>query len=251
MIKTTVFQITSILADGQLLPNPTINNGTDWLREAINTIYNRNKGRLKAAGVLTNLFHNHDEQSGINIARYPLIQYQKQAEDFFVVGLNEGCHALETLFCDELPVYNLSEQLHLKVKKVFTANQAVGCTESKYSYTLNNWLPFSNENYKRYKAMGRLSDKLTFLENTLKNHLVKDFSKYLELGLTDDEVKVDFTAIDSFTNSTIRVRVNKHIHGFQPFTITFTTNVKLPRNICLGNGKVYGFGLINDIGFIQ
>lgn len=244
MIKTSVYKISPYLAEGYQLPNTRVNNGTAWLREAINLLYNRNKERLRAAGVVTNLFHNHDEQSGQNISRYPLIQYQKHQSAYYVAGLNEGSHALDQLFIDVLPVYTTSEQVQLVVKSVFNDEQPVAETHSELSYTLTNWLPFSNENYKRFKQMLAISDKIEFLEQNLKNHLAKDFFHYLNLGISTENILLKLSAIDSFSRSCVPVKVNRHIHDFQPFTVTFTTNVLLPRFICLGNGKVYGFGLV-------
>jgi hypothetical protein len=244
MIKTTVYQITPYLAEGYTLPNTKINNGTDWLRESINMVYNRCKERLKVAGVVTNLFHNHDEQSGQNIQRYPLIQYQKHKEGYFVVGLNEGAKALEELFIDARPVYTISDQLQIAVKPVFSAEQPGHETNKPFSYTLTNWLPFSSENYNLYKQMDAISEKVTFMELNLKNHLVKDFAHYLKLNLNTETVQVKLTEIENFNSNPVQVKVNRHIHNFQPFTIGFSTNVVLPRYICLGNGKAYGFGLV-------
>lgn len=245
-IETSIYQITPYLLNGCRLPDPNFNNGTNWLREAINIVYNRNKGRLKATGVETNLFHNHNEQSGQNIARYPLIQYQKNEQGYFVVGINEGCRALDELFCEALPSYTINTELQIRVQNIAGAKNLIKCSKNSYNYSLINWLPFSNQNYRQFKSIASLTDKLLFLERTLKNHVVKDFSKHLDLGLTDEQVVLQLTTIDSFTNSTVRLKVNKHIHDFQPFTVGFTSNVLLPNHICLGNGKVYGFGLLKD-----
>ncbi len=88
MVKTTVYQITPFLSEGYQLPGKGTNNGTEWLREAVNLLYNRNKERLHKAGVQTTLFHNHDEKNGNTIARYPLIQYQKREQGYFIAGFN-------------------------------------------------------------------------------------------------------------------------------------------------------------------
>ncbi len=244
MIKISVYQITPYLADGYTLPNTKINNGTDWLREAINMLYNRSKERLKVAGVVVNLFHNHDEQSGITISRYPLIQFQKILSEYFVVGINEGCVALEELFAGMQPVVRISEQLHIAVKKIFESEVPATETKQLYDYKITNWLPFSNDNYKLFKNMVTLSEKVAFLERILKNHLVKDFSQYLSLNFNDETIQVHLTGIDSFSRSCVPVKVNKYVHDFQPFTVTFSTNLLLPIHICLGNGKAYGFGLV-------
>ncbi|PKO95715.1 MAG: hypothetical protein CVU12_08620 [Bacteroidetes bacterium HGW-Bacteroidetes-7] len=244
MIKISVYQVTPFLAEGCLLPNVKINNGTDWLREAVNIMYNRSKERLKVAGVVVNLFHNHDENSGVTISRYPLIQFQKTLTDFFVVGINEGSIALEELFAGMQKVIQISDNLHISVKKNFESDLPASETKKVYVYKVTNWLPFSNESYKKYTKMETLSEKISFLEYVLKNHLVKDFSQYLDLNFNGETIQVQLTAIDSFTRSCVPVKVNKYTHDFQPFTVSFSANLLLPKHICLGNGKVYGFGLV-------
>lgn len=244
MIKISVYQVTPFLVDGCSLPNIKINNGTDWLREAVNIMYNRSKGRLRVAGVLVNLFHNHDENTGVTISRYPLIQFQKTMTDFFVVGINDGCIALEELFAETQKVVQISDNLHISVKKIFESNLPASETKKVCVYKITNWLPLSNENYKKYVKMATISEKVSFLEYVLKNHLVKDFSEYLNLNFNGETIHVNLTEIDSFTRSCVPVKVNKYTHDFQPFTVTFSANLILPKHICLGNGKVYGFGLV-------
>jgi hypothetical protein len=40
---------------------------------------------------------------------------------------------------------------------------------------------------------------------------------------------------------------NRNVKYYQPFTITFQTNLPLPEKICLGNRKAYGFGLVEAV----
>ncbi|HBG62235.1 MAG TPA: hypothetical protein DDX37_10455 [Candidatus Omnitrophica bacterium] len=226
------------------MPNIKINNGTDWLRDVVNIMYNRSKERLKLAGVVVNLFHNHDEESGITISRYPLIQYQKLLTEFFVVGINEGCFALKELFAGNQSVIRISEQLHIAAKKIFESEQPTLETKHFCIYKLINWLPFSNNSFQHYMKMASLEEKIAFLEGILKNHLVRDFSQYLGLNFSSDTIHVYLTDIDSFTRSCVPLKVNNYTHDFQPFTVTFSANLILPKHICIGNGKVYGFGLL-------
>lgn len=244
MIKICVYHVFPYIAIGDSIPNFNKNNGTDWLRETINMLYNRNKERLKVAGVIVNLFHNHDEVSGITIPRYPLIQYQRIKNDFFVVGINEGTFALEELFIDGDADFMISENLKIKVKRLYSKVQSVIETNQLNYFKLTNWLPFSNDNFKLYKSMRTLQEKVSFLERILKIHLVKDFSQYLDLNLQEENTDVKLTHVDNFTRSCLPVKVNKYTHDFQPFTVTFSTNLQLPEHVCLGNGKVYGFGLV-------
>ncbi len=245
MIRISLYQITPFLAEGQSLPNPKINNGTEWLRDAVNQLYNCQKEKLKMAGVQTNLFHNHDEHSGQTISRYPLIQYQKQGDQYFVTGINEGCVALETLFLDKQTLLPIASQLCIAVKQALNSSHEACITNEARIYSLVNWLPFNRENFTRYKQTEALSEKISFLEQMLRAHLVKDFSHYLNLNIDSGHIRLNISGVDNFHRSCFQMRVNNHIHDFQPFTITFTTNMSLPLNVCLGNGKVFGFGLVN------
>lgn len=246
MLKTTVYQVTPFLAEGYQLPDKDINNGLGWLREAVNLLYNRNKERLRQAGVVTNLLHNHDEQSGNTIARYPLVQYQRRNDEFFLAGFNQGRDTLEELFAGMSTTCEVGGNMVLKIKKVYIGEQPVAATNLLYQYTLTNWLPFNRVNYALFKRTPGLPGKVALLEQILKNHLVKDFSSSLELGIDSENTRVRIVSAGSFNRACLAIRVNRHTHDFQPFTVVFETNLLLPQHICLGNGKVYGFGLIGQ-----
>lgn len=244
MITISVYQVTPFLAEGNALPHPNINNGTEWLREAVNTVYNRNKERLKVAGVQTNHFHNHDEQSSATITRYPLIQYLKLPTGYLVTGIDEGSRALDELFIDPKQSAAIDDRLQIGIKKLSHSEHEVRTSDYETTYSLTNWLPFSRDNFARYKQMSAISEKIAFLEQMLTAHLLKDFAHYLNIRIDPVSVKLTMTGIDSFTRSCLQVRVNKHLHDFQPFTVSFSANLALPPNICLGNGKAFGFGLL-------
>ena len=243
MIKTTVYQIIPYLTEGYQLPGMDANNGTDWLREAVNVLYNRNKERLQKAGVNTSLFHNHDEQNGNTIARYPLIQYQKWEQGYFVAGFNGGSYAIDALFEGVKNVARVNDHLLTEIKKVFTGEQEAVSTGTEFIYTITDWLPLNRTNYAQFKQTGDLSEKTALLEHILKSHIVNDFSRFLDLGFTNENTLVKILSVDSFTRACVQLRQNKHTHDFQPFTVVFESNLLLPQYICLGNGKVYGFGL--------
>jgi hypothetical protein len=216
------------------------------LREAINMVYNRNKERLKVAGVQTNLFHNHDEQSGETISRYPLILYQNHNDVYFVVGINdEGMHALSELFKGQNQPIVISDQLQIEIELVSEVSWPIGPTGYEYHYKLTDWLPLNRDNYKLYNQTVTIIEKVALLENRLQDDLINDFSTYLGLGLQKETSRVKITGIDSFARSCTQVKVNdNHVHDFKPFTISFVSNLLLPQYISLGNCKVYGFGLL-------
>lgn len=244
MIKISTYQITPHLAQGYTLPYGGLNNGAEWLRQAANVVYNRNKGRLAKAGVMTDLFHNHDEKSGETISRYPLIQYQRRNEGYFMVGINEGSHALSELFTGLNETIGIADWFQMGVSPVEELTGETGPADCEHQYTLTDWLPLSRDNYTEYNRKTTLVEKLALLEQILQNQLIKDFSNYLGLGLAPDSAKVKITNVDSFYRSCVQVRVNKHVHDFKPFTIAFSCKLLLPPHICLGNSKVFGFGLL-------
>jgi len=244
MITISEYQITPFLAEGYSLPDPNMNNGTNWLREAINLMYNRNKERLKVAGVQTNLFHNHDEQNGQTISRYPLILYQKRKDRYFVVGINEGVRTLAELFTGLDRPIRITDGLQTDLELVSEVSWPGIPTGCEYHYKITDWLPLNRDNYKVYNQTGSIIEKVSLLENILHNQIIKDFSNYLGLGFEKENSLVKITDIDSFTRSCVQLKVDKHIHDFKPFTISFVSNLPLPHFISLGNGKVYGFGLL-------
>lgn len=248
MIKTIVYEVIPYLPEGTMLPDLEINNGTEWVRKAINLVYNRNKPGIKEYEALSDLFHNHNQGSGQTIARYPLVQYQKHPSGYYAVGHNEGCRALSELFSGIESVIPVNQQMQISVRPVFDKEQQTHPVPDEQHYMLTNWLPFNRENHRRYKQTRRIADKIILLEQLLQNHLLKDLSRHLSLGWDETTTQIYITDIDSFSSTCIQMRVNKHIHDFQPFNVVFSASLNLPEYICLGNGKVYGFGLITPIG---
>lgn len=215
---------------------------TEWLRTAVLMLVNRSKARLAAAGVNHDVFHNHHPQSGATIARYPLVLYQQLEDRLMITGINEGAEALKVLLSQyERPVEidrNVLLGFVLKDERKFD----VRLCDTPIHYSLTDWLPFNSDNYKHYQSLHRLSEKVGFLEHILHRHLTADFGHFFGLDLQQAEVAL--LGIDSFNCSSRHITVNGRKRDFQPFTIQFETNISLPDFICLGNGKVYGYGLL-------
>lgn len=218
---------------------------TEWLRAAVLMLVNRSKARLAAAGIPHDVFHNHHPQSGATIARYPLVLYQQMEGQLMVTGINEGAEAVKVLLSHyERPV-EIDRDLLLGFALHDENVVEVTLSDTPLQYTLTDWLPFNSDNYKRYLALNRLSEKVDFLERILHQHIKDDFCRFfkIELGST----RLALLDIDSFSRSCQHITVNGRKRDFQPFTIRFETNVSMPDFICLGNGKVYGHGLLQRV----
>jgi hypothetical protein len=248
MIETSIYQLTPYLTEGSVLQAGDINNRTYWLREAINMMMNRKKEQLVEAGVDIDLFHNHDPKSGQNKVEYPKIQYLRKQNRYFVTGIDKGgLHALEQLFIDCKPMVNIHDGLALKIEHIENTTHQVELTHGFNYYRLINWLPFGENSAKDYNAIEPLAEKVLFLEKRLTNHIVNDFCRYLKISLDNGEVKVAITKVDDYACKKVTTKENQKIKYYQPFTITFQTNLLLPGNICLGNRKAYGFGLVEAV----
>jgi hypothetical protein len=248
MIELIMYEVTPYLVVGGILPDSSFNNGTNWLRNAINTMMIGKKADLVKDGVDIDLFHNHDVAKGQNKNEYPKIQYIRKEKRFYVTGINEGKFALEKLFADKQLVYYIDDNLIIKTGQISCISHEVAISGDKYAYTVNEWLPINIDNINQYEKLVGLAEKISFLENRLTDNLIKDFCRYLKLEIDADALQLKITNIDSLTREPVDIIENKHkkikYRYNQPFTITFLTNMKLPGNICLGNKKAFGFGLV-------
>jgi hypothetical protein len=247
MIQIISYPIIPFATPGTNLQPDNRNNQTNWLRIAINMMMNRRKAELVKAGVNIDLFHNHDTRRGLNISEYPKIQYQRKANKYYITGINEGVFALEQLFIDCQPTVSIDDQLVLKIGKPISETYNPVVTEQQYEYSLIDWLPMSDDSDKEFAKLVSLAEKSVYLEKRLMNHIANDFLRFLNLEVETTQVKVVITGIESLVRPTVLVEENKHIKNYQPFDITFCTNLPLPAKVCLGNKKTYGFGLVEII----
>ena len=217
----------------------------EWVRETVNMLYNRKKESFRTVGVLTDLFHNHDEKSQQTIVRYPLIQYHANDGELFVVGINEGGEALQLMADLYENVVPLHSDLYVKIEMVEKRQHEVCETSNKCRYRLKDYIPFSSDAYKEFGALVYLKEKTDYIAAKIENHILKDFAKHLNLPL--NAAKVEIVDIVSLHRPKVVVQVNKHRHDFQPFDLVFDTAVDLPAGLCLGNGKTYGYGLVERI----
>jgi disulfide oxidoreductase YuzD len=239
MTSILTYQVNPYFLQGQPLPFQS-KNATEWLRTVINRLYNSNKGRLRSAGIRTEIFHNHDESTSRTIVLYPLIIYHYVDSIFLVTGINEGKTALEGLFESIEKALEIDDRFLLKFKRIKDEDIEIRTTRIKQKYRLTDWLPLNPVNHKQYKTLG-LIEKIKFLETILLSNLVNDFGKFLDLDFS--KLKVKIFNIEQFQRSSLQYKG----HDYLPFSLDFEANAELPDFITLGNGKAFGFGRINRI----
>lgn len=225
----------------ELRRNPAV-----WLRKHINEIMNPRKSELKNENIPTEIFFNHDEQTGALIPDYPLIQYHYIKNNFYVSGINEGALALAKL----IEIYNkdtvkINRDFYLNFTPVseLSSKTKICNTTETFDYCLYNWLPFCKTNYDDYKALKSLDKKILKLEERLKINLAESMGKKLNMKLGKTKVKI--TDVDSFKRKWICITDDKKFnHCYKPFSVCFETNLLLPPMLTVGNRKALGYGRI-------
>ncbi len=239
MIKISTYLIQPFLLYAQ--PCPFLpRHESEWLRITINRLYNTNKGRLRKAGIRTELFHNHDETTSQTKTLYPLIIYHYVDSGFYITGINDGREALRELIESIDHPVEIDQDFMLKFKLIREEELEILNTASMHRYRLTDWLPLNSENYKRYQSLS-LVEKIQFLELMLRKNIVHDFGKFLEADLSETHVSI--ISADNLKRSSLPYKG----HDYQPFTIEFEANAMLPGFITLGIGKAFGFGRVDRI----
>lgn len=247
MIELSVYKIFQHPEEGKEFPTQNFNNGCDWLRKTINKFYTLNREDLMKYSDILYLFHNHNEKTSKTVSSYPLIQYQRINKEYFVVGINNGALLLGELFKDQDTVLQYVEPYKMIISILYKFQFEPSQLEYPYNYKLTNWLPFriDKQNMNSFQDIKSLSNKILFLEERLKGHILKSFVRDLSLNISHNDIVISITDIDGFNNELVNIIEDGHIHPFQPFTIKFSANLKLPSHICLGNKCAYGFGLLD------
>ena len=243
-IKLAILQVTPFVSRKQD-QRETWKPDAEWLRQAVNMLYNRKKAAFHLSGIVADVFHNHNEKTSQTIVRYPLVQYHARADGLFVVGINEGGDALEQLATLYDQMARLSDEVCVTVHLTEKKEHAVSVTPYPYRYHMANYLPFSAEAYASYRDLTYLKQKTDSIAQRIENHIEKDFAKHLQLPI--ENVKIEIVDIASFQQPLLSIQVNKRRHDFKPFDVIFDAAVDLPDGVCLGNGKTYGFGLLERL----
>jgi len=209
------------------------------LRGAIIESVMLHKEVFEAAGVPTQVFHNHtesqpawaggtdglpeQEETSGRTWDYPRVQYKIRHKKAEIMGIGSGAQALQlwmSLVGDTLTVNG--QEVSLAVKDHTHQQWVPVLQENPTLYRLNKWLPLSAKNYDKW-------------QNT--SHMMQG------LAITLDKSKLELYT------STIDMQTYKDCYNIKKLAldITFYTNFNLPEEIGLGQGVTIGFGKVQGI----
>lgn len=193
---------------------------------------------IEKAGKENVLFHNHlnDEEYRY---KYPLIQYKLFGGKAGMMCISAGTEEVNSLFKDnDLSVRLGNKEILLDLKYLKANTFVMQIWDKMFNYYLRHWIALNTDNYKAYKQLDGMADKVLFLEKILKGNilaLAEGVGVYL-----DKEVVVKITDIKA-------ERVVKYKGTIMSaFDLDFKTNFFIPNYLGLGKGVSLGFGTVKE-----
>lgn len=188
------------------------------------------------------LSHNHLDDDSLRY-RYPLIQYKKSQEgNAAITLLNEGNELMPVFFCGRQFEIRLGNKYStFEIDRIELCDTIIEVhSEQRYQYILKNWLPFNDNNFRRYQKLnGDIPAQCELLEGILVGNILS-MAKGLGIFL-NDIVECDISMLQQ--QPSLEFKGVK----MESFTIEFCTNIALPQYIGLGKGSSLGFGTITRL----
>jgi hypothetical protein len=191
-------------------------------------------------------FHNHDnstEGGGKTINRYPLIQYKLDTRGDqmrpMLLCLDEAIEEAHHFFSQPEWSVTIKDQQHnLAIAQLRVNQYTLNVWQRPFSYRLHKWLALNSENYKLWQNLEGLGERVEFLEQKLRNHILS-FAKGVDWTIEEKiEVKIlSFQEPEWIAYKNIKTLA---------FTLDFKANISLPDFIGLGKGASRGLGVVKN-----
>ena len=219
----------------------------------------------EAAGWEKDLFHNHDntqvileerESNGqqplgnLQLAiqaksvtlkttyhyRYPLIQYRVMNGKASIWSIDKGTDALRTwLFTKDSKLLMGNREVPLLIEGMKELPFQLKMLPEMKGYRILDYLPFNDDNYKKWKATERLSERIIMLESILTGHIL-GFSKSMGYQLPE---RLEVQLLHIWDTKTMRLHACKRL----AMGLVYKANIDLPPGLALGKGSSHGFGV--------
>ena len=105
-------------------------------------------------------------------------------------------------------------------------------------YKIRNWIALNQDNFREYKEMRSLTQRITFLESKLIGHILA-FATGVDWQI-QEKLKVEITDLLATKTATFKGK------KMQTFSVDFACNAFLPSYIGLGKGSSMGFGIVKQ-----
>lgn len=184
------------------------------------------------------LFHNHVD-NGLRYI-YPLIQYKRIGGRAAVLGLNEGAQSLVELAADgNLSCYLGRRRMNMRVQLTKIDTFALQMTDAPVEYTLTNWLPLNQRNYRAFKEKQTERERMSMLTDILKANILS-FAKGMRVFL-EQRIECEILDIGAWHSAQY-----KDVE-LESYDLRMACNVSMPDYIGLGKAVSKNFGVIKRV----
>lgn len=213
-------------------------------RKAIGALLGQHlRMHFQKAGISTDWFHNHDEETTANIHRYTCMQYKVIDRLAAVTAVGPAVPSLRFLYKllhqlqGRAPVVSIDGRIMpLFINRQLAAQCDVRRLKQPQYYRMYHWLALNDEQFEWWKANPRLTERIARLDQLLELHIGyflnhmgfragKKPEAYL-VHLSESGFKKDF-----------------HYNRLA-FSCVFAAHILLPEEIGLGGAVAIGYGKI-------
>jgi len=211
-------------------------NDITQFRGALNERVQSLKEEFVKRNLPTDLFHNHEESSGENQNRYPLIQYRSVRGQLEIWGYAQGVDALRLVLKHADTIPTADGDLELRCVEMKEDQHQLNESPLMLEYRMYHWVPMHPGKYKRWITNDHFSFRLQLIDSILRGNL----RTMLEAFGNEDTQWVQ----SYISNITEQKWVKRYGQSELAFNITFRCNVHLPEGIAIGRGTSIGFGKV-------
>lgn len=185
------------------------------------------------------LFHNHRGNDGYRYS-YPLIQYKRLHGQPAIVCIGEGVEAIQPFLNSEVPTLRIGNRMMTaRIQERRYSDFEMAATDNPCHYSLRQWLPLNENNYKAYMQEDSLIGQISLLERILTGNILS-MLKGLDLTAMFP-IQISITKLDPLYY--VVYKNTRHA----AFDISFTANLLMPDHIGLGKNVSVGFGSLNRV----
>jgi hypothetical protein len=184
------------------------------------------------------LFHHHDGEGFLY--KYPKIQYKISSGRPMLYCIETAIEELSHFFSKQERFMVLHGKRHdLEVTSMRQHYYSLKVNKSLSKYSIRNWLPLNQDNFRKYQQLTAVKDKIIFLEKILTANILS-FAKGVGWKVPE-EIKLNLLEVPFSRTKTVKdVKM-------QVFSALFETNVFLPNYTGLGKLSSIGYGTVKNI----
>ncbi len=175
--------------------------------------------------------------------RYPKIQYKSDRRGGklrpMMVFSGECVQEAKTFFEQQnFDIYFKNEVRNLGIYNMDFIEYDLDIWAKEYEFNLFNWIPFTEENYQKFKNARGVSERSELMDKILTHQIV-----YFAQAHGLDTRQEAFAYIDEISKEgwmSLKHRGPK----LKSFNLSFRTNINLPEYLGIGQGSSKGFGVV-------